>query len=106
MSECFSSRLQSNQLNSLFWQYALLFPNCVLRTSSPIRIMGVPIGNSVKRKFFTCLFRSDSILGSSVGPSTPQFQLRLSLFPSRFSSPFASLCLLLYETRSLSVKPS
>jgi hypothetical protein len=26
--------------------------------------------------------------------------------PSRFSSPFASLCLLLYETRSLRVNPS
>ena len=30
---------------------------------------------------------------SSVGPSTPQFQLRLSSAPSRLSSPFASLCL-------------
>ena len=27
------------------------------------------------------------------GPSTPQFQLRLSSEPSLFSSPFASLCL-------------
>ena len=44
--------------------------------------------------------------GSSVGPSTPQFQLRLSSAPSRLSSPFASLCLVLYETRSLSVNPS
>ena len=30
--------------------------------------------------------------GSSVGPSTPQFQLRLSSAPSRLSSPLASLC--------------
>ena len=44
--------------------------------------------------------------GSSVGPSTPQFQLTLSLLPSRLFSPLASLCLPLYETRSLSVKPS
>ena len=28
-----------------------------------------------------------------VGPSTPQFQLRLSSAPSRLSSPLASLCL-------------
>ena len=27
-----------------------------------------------------------------VGPSTPQFQLRLSFSPSRLSSPLASLC--------------
>ena len=32
--------------------------------------------------------------GSSVGPSTPQFQLKLSARPSRLSSPLASLCLL------------
>ena len=31
--------------------------------------------------------------GSSVGPSTPQFQLKLSFVPSRLSSPLASLCL-------------
>ena len=58
------------------------------------------------RKFFTCRFRSFSTAGSSVGPSTPQFQLRLSFAPSRLFSPFASLCFWLYETRSLSVKPS
>ena len=44
------------------------------------------------RKFFTWRLRSFSTAGSSVGPSTPQFQLRLSLAPSRLSSPFASLC--------------
>src|SRR5580693_9528402 len=43
---------------------------------------------------------------SSVGPSAPQFHERLSEWPSRLSSPLASLCLSLYETRSLSVKPS
>src|SRR5215471_3045284 len=106
MSECFSNKLQSNQLNSLFWQYALLFPYCVLRTSSPIKIMGVPNAINATRKFFTCLLRRNSVEGSSVGPSIPQFQLRLSLFPSRFCSRFASLCLQLYDTRSLRVKPS
>ncbi|WP_164101036.1 hypothetical protein [Candidatus Laterigemmans baculatus] len=45
------------------------------------------------RKFFTWRFRNFSIAGSSVGPSTPQFQLRLSLAPSQLFSPFASLCL-------------
>ena len=33
------------------------------------------------------------IAGSSVGPSTPQFQLRFWSLPSRPSSPLASLCL-------------
>src|SRR5947207_13769188 len=43
---------------------------------------------------------------SAVGPSTPQFQLLLSLAPSRFCSPLSSLCFSLYETRSFSEKPS
>src|SRR4051794_26784275 len=43
---------------------------------------------------------------SSVGPSAPQFHERLWLSPSRLSSPFASLCFSLYETRSRSVNPS
>ena len=46
------------------------------------------------------------MLSSSVGPSTPEFHERLSSVPSRPSSPFASLCFSLYETRSASVKPS
>src|SRR5579862_886738 len=46
------------------------------------------------------------IAGSSVGPSTPQFHDRPLLSPSRLSSPFASLCFWLYETRSVNVKPS
>ena len=44
--------------------------------------------------------------GSSLGPSTPQFQLWLSSMPSRLCSPLASLCLCSYDTRSRSVKPS
>ena len=39
-----------------------------------------------------CRSRSAFTPGSSVGPSTPQFQLRLSSVPSRLSSRFASLC--------------
>ena len=40
----------------------------------------MPSDSSVTvRKFFTCRLRSFSMAGSSVGPSTPQFQLRLSL---------------------------
>ena len=59
----------------------------------PSEIMGTPSDSIVTvRKFFTCRFRSFSTAGSSVGPSTPQFQLRLSSAPSRLSSPFASLC--------------
>ena len=57
-------------------------------------------------KFFAWRFRSSSTAGSSVEPSTPQFQLALSFEPSRFSSPLASLCFSLYETRSARVKPS
>jgi hypothetical protein len=69
--------------------------------------MGTPSDSIVAaRKFFTCRLRSDSTAGSSLGPSTPQFQLRLSLPPSRLSSPLAPLCLASYETRSLRVKPS
>jgi hypothetical protein len=36
---------------------------------------------------------SASTAGSSVGPSTPQFQLRLSSDPSRLPPSLASLCL-------------
>jgi hypothetical protein len=60
----------------------------------------------IVRKFLICRRRSASMARSSVGPSAPQFQLKLSLAPSRLFSPLASLCLVLYETRSLSVKPS
>src|SRR6516164_3246269 len=62
--------------------------------SSPITIIGTPSESIVTvRKFFICRFRSFSINGSFVGPSEPQFQLRLSLAPSRLPSPLSSLCL-------------
>ena len=48
--------------------------------------------SSSAKKFLTWRLRSASIAGSSVGPSTPQFQLRLSSEPSRLFSPLASLC--------------
>jgi hypothetical protein len=44
--------------------------------------------------------------GRSVGPSVPWFHDRLCDSPSLLSSPLASLCFSLYETRSRSVKPS
>src|SRR5258708_16344277 len=51
------------------WQYALLFPSCVRRTSSPIRNIGRPSESSVMaKKFFTWRFRSFSISGSSLRP--------------------------------------
>src|SRR4030095_2640452 len=75
--------------------------------SSPCEIIGTPCDSiSVARKLRRCLARSESTLGSAVGPSLPQFQDRLWLSPSRFSSPLASLCLSLYDTRSVSVNPS
>ena len=70
-------------------------------------IIGTPCDSiRIVRKLRTWRARSASIAGSSVSPSTPQFQLRLSSVPSRLPSPLASLCLPLYETRSFSVKPS
>ena len=39
------------------------------------------------------LVRKADTISRSVGPSWPQFQLRLSELPSRLSSPLASLCL-------------
>src|SRR5499427_996152 len=69
--------------------------------------MGTPCEqNSVARKLRRCLARRASTAGSSVGPSTPQFHDRLSSVPSRPPSPLASLCLSLYDTRSVSVNPS
>ena len=67
-------------------------------SSSPWLIIGTPCeSSSVARKLRTCRSRRSLIAGSSVGPSTPQFQLRLLFSPSRFSSPFASLCFLLID---------
>jgi hypothetical protein len=69
--------------------------------------IGVPTDIiSTVRKFLICRLRNVSTSGMSVGPSAPQFQLRSSSEPSRLLSPFASLCLWLYETRSVSVNPS
>ena len=53
-----------------------------------------------------CRLRNALMPGSSVGPSTPQFQERLLELPSLLFSPLASLCFSLYVTESLSVKPS
>ena len=65
----FASSVQSNQLISLSWQYALLLPCCVRRTSSPIESIGKPSESIVTvRKFFTCRFRSFSISGIIGGP--------------------------------------
>src|SRR6185369_16933551 len=76
-------------------------------SSSPCEIIGTPCDSiSVARKLRRCLARNDSTFASVAGPSVPQFQERLWLSPSRFSSPLASLCLSLYETRSVSVNPS
>src|SRR5947209_1684187 len=61
---------------------------------------------SVASRFFFIRCRIAITDGLSVGPSTPQLRLRLSSDPSRLSSPFASLCLRSYETRSFSVNPS
>src|SRR5438045_8092593 len=98
---------QSNHDVSLSWQYALLLPSCVRPISSPPQSIGTPIESmSVVRKLRCCRARNAFTSSWSVGPSTPQFHERLSPTPSLFPSPFASLCLSLYETRSRSVKPS
>src|SRR5260370_29276030 len=69
--------------------------------------IGVPTENSVTvKRFLTMRLRNRSMAGSSLGPSTPQFQLRLAPAPSQLFSPLASLCFALYETRSFRVKPS
>src|SRR5690349_21542056 len=102
-----SSQYQSCQLISLSWQYALLLPFWVRPTSSPAVIIGTPWErSSVPRKLRFCCSRSLLISGSSVGPSAPWFHDTLLSLPSRLSSPLASLCFSLYETRSFSVKPS
>src|SRR5262249_25041188 len=91
----------------LSWHHALLLPPCERPNSSPPSSIGTPWErSSVARKFRCCSARSASTASSSVGPSAPRFQERLSSVPSRFSSPFASLCFSLSETRSRSVKPS
>jgi hypothetical protein len=91
----------------LSWQYTLLLPRWVRAISSPPLGIGTPWEkSSVATKFRIWRARSSLILTSSVGPSAPWFQDRLWSWPSRLSSPLASLCLSLYLTRSCSVKPS
>src|ERR1700722_6652694 len=69
--------------------------------------MGTPWdSSSVARKLRCWRERRARTAGSVVRPSAPQFQDRLSSVPSRPSSPFAPLCLLLKETRSARVNPS
>src|SRR6516162_6474132 len=98
---------QSSQLVSLSWQYALLLPLCVRPNSSPARIIGVPCeSSSVASMLRFCRSRNCFTALSSAGPSTPQFHELLFEVPSWLFSWLASLCLSLYETRSLSVKPS
>ena len=98
---------QSNHVSSLSWQWAWLLPSCVRPISSPPHTIGTPSAtSSVVSRLRTCRARNSTISGSSVGPSTPQFHEQLSLAPSRLSSPLASLCRSLYDTRSRRVNPS
>jgi len=88
--------VQSVQLLSLSWQYALLLPVWERHSSSPPLIIGTPSEkSSVAMKLRRWTARSSSTRGSSVGPSAPQFQLRLWCSPSALCSPLASLCLAL-----------
>src|SRR5690349_18486031 len=88
-----SSSDQSNQEISESWHQPLLLPPCVRPNSSPPSSIGVPCeSSSVARKLRCWRSRSLLISGSSVSPSTPQFQDRLSSVPSRLPSLFASLC--------------
>src|SRR4051812_19799867 len=87
----------SDQLNQEIgesWHQPLLLPPWVRPNSSPPSSIGVPWeSSSVARKLRCWRQRRVSISGSSVGPSAPQFQDRLSSVPSRLSSLLASLCL-------------
>src|ERR1017187_9939318 len=92
---------QSIQLRALSWHHALLLPCWVRRNSSPPRIIGTPCDTMrVVSRLRACRLLIAFTVGSFVEPSAPQFQLQLASLPSRFPSPLASLCLLLYETRS------
>ncbi len=85
---------QSTQLIGLSWHQALLLPFWVRRNSSPAQDHRHALRNQERRHQVAHLrSRSRSTAGSSVGPSTPQFQLQLASLPSRFPSPLASLCL-------------
>src|SRR3954471_11208107 len=88
-----SSSDQSNQEISESWHQPLLLPPCERPNSSPPRSIGVPWeSSSVARKLRCWRSRSALIAGSSVSPSAPQFQDRLSSVPSRLPSLLASLC--------------
>ena len=85
---------QSIQVEGPSWQYALLFPPWERPSSSPWDSIGTPWERSSEaRRLRRSRARSARTAASSVGPSTPRFQLRLSSAPSRLPSPFASLCL-------------
>ena len=80
--------------SALSWHQALLLPCWVRRNSSPPRIIGTPCETiRVAIRLRTWRLRIARTVGSSVGPSAPQFQLQLASLPSRFPSPLASLCL-------------
>ncbi len=57
-------------------------------------VVHTPLGKEILHNFLfrICRCRRATIFASSVGPSTPQFQLRLWLSPSQFFSPLGSLC--------------
>ncbi len=85
---------QSSQDISLSWQYALLLPPWVWPISSPPSSIGQPWERSSGGEQVAPLPVAErDHPASSVSPSTPWFQERLSSVPSRLSSPFASLCL-------------
>ncbi len=87
-----SARAQSIQVISLSWQYGLLLPPWLWPNSSPAASMGVPCANSVVASKARCRRRRRALTtGSEVGPSQPQFQLRLWPWPSRLFSPLAWL---------------
>ena len=87
--------------------YQLLFPLLVCRASSPDSSMGVPRDSSSSTMALRAWrSRSDTTPASPVSPSAPQFHEKLSLVPSRPPSPFASLRLVEYDTRSQREKPS
>ena len=69
--------------------------------------MGVPwLTINARWKFFIWRHRRFLTASSTFSPSPPWFHESLSLHPSRFCSPFASLCLSLYDTKSRNVNPS
>src|SRR4051794_36672812 len=104
---CHGRNSHLNHDRSSSWQYALLLPCWVRPNSSPPTSIGHPCERKrVVMKLRNCRRRSLLIFLSSVGPSTPQFHERLSLWPSWLFSWLSSLCFSLYETQSFRVKPS